>query len=195
MSAERGELFSPIPKHVMGDKRLTAGHWRLLAAIAWHSRFDDNGRGCYAKHSVLAEEADIDYANVSHFAAELAAWGIITSERFHLDRRCRIYRLIFKEKKAIGGEPNNYSAGSDENAPENEIGVELNNDSPEIGGGQKEEVADSQQESASQYIPLNGRGTYDVKTSMVEIANSSVEKHVERNPKTKWENLLAKAST
>ena len=73
--AERVELFSPIPKHVMGDDRPTAGHWRLLAAIAWHSRFDDNGRGCYAKHSVLAEEANISYENVSHFAADLEAWG------------------------------------------------------------------------------------------------------------------------
>ena len=38
MSAERVELFSPIPKHVMGDDRLTAGHHRLLLAIAWHAR-------------------------------------------------------------------------------------------------------------------------------------------------------------
>ncbi len=186
---DRRELFSPIPKHVMGDDRLPAGHWRLLAAIAWHARFDDNGRGCYAKHSVLAEEANISYENVSHFAADLEAWGHITSERFHLDRRCRIYRLIFKEKKGIGVVSNNYSADSGENAPENEIGVELNNDSPEIGVGQKEEVADSQQESASQYIPLKGRGKYDVETSIGHNANSPTENHVDRNPKTRWENL------
>ncbi len=188
MSAERVELFSPIPKHVMGDKRLTAGHWRLLAAIAWHSRFDDNGRGCYAKHSVLAEEADIDYANVSHFAAELAAWGIITSERFHLDRRCRIYRLIFKEKKAIGGEPNTYSAGSGEHSDKDGEPAKY---FPEIGGGQKEEVADSQQECASQYIPLNGRGKYDVETFSGRNPNSPA-KDVGRNPSTMWEDLVEK---
>ena len=96
---ERRELFVPIPKHVMGDTRLTRGHHRLLYAIAWHSRFDDNGRGCYATQETLAREANIDRTNVSHFAADLARWGIITIERLPIDKRRRVYRLIFKEKK------------------------------------------------------------------------------------------------
>ncbi len=187
--AQRLELFSPIPKHVMGDDRLTAGHHRLLLAIAWHSRFDDNGRGCYAKHVVLAEEADIDYTNVSSFAADLEAWGIITSERAPLDRRCRIYRLIFKEKKAIGGEHTNYSGESGENAPKNEIGGEHTTFQAKIVGGQKEEVTDSQQESAPQYIPLKGRENMPLK-GIPQNTNSPAENHVERNPSTKWENLV-----
>ncbi len=183
MRHERPELFSPIPKHVMADDRLTAGHWRLLAAIAWHARFDDNGRGCYARHSVLAEEANIYLTNVSHFAADLEGWGHITSERAPLDRRVRIYRLRFKEKKGIDVEPNMYSG---ETALKNEIDVEPNNYSAEIHVGQKEEVADSQQESAPQYISLKDRENMPLKGAL----QNTKERVVERNPSTKWENLI-----
>ena len=150
--AQRLELFSPIPKHVMGDDRLTAGHHRLLQAIAFRARFDDNGRGCYLSQLALAKEAKIERTNVSHFAKDLVAWGIITSERAPFDRRQRIYRLIFKEKKAIVGEHTNENRISDEITTENEILGVFTNNFTEVVGGEKHETVDSKRDSNQQYI-------------------------------------------
>ena len=184
--ADRAELFSPIPIDVMGDDRLTGEDLRLLIAIGWHDRFGANGRGCYAKHESLAEEANMDLTSISRSAANLVAFGYITSERFSLDRRRRLYRLIYKEKKGIVGKYANENTQADAS---NEILGESAIFQPEILGSQKEEVTDSQQESASQYILLNSSGKYDVETSLGQNTNLPAENTVERNPTTKWENL------
>ena len=184
---ERVELFSPIPIEAMGDDRLTREDLRLLIAIGWHDRFGVNSRGCYAKHESLAYETNMDMTSVSRSAANLVAFGYITSERFSLDRRRRIYRLIYKKKKGILGGPANENTQADAS---NEILGEPAIFQPEIHGSQKEEVTDSQQESTSQYIPLKGRGIYDVETSLGQNTNLSAENTVERNPTTKWENLI-----
>ncbi len=198
MSAERVELFSPIPIHAMGDDRLTREDLRLLIAIGWHDRFGANSRGCYAKHESLADETNMDLTSISRSAANLVAFGYITSERFPLDKRRRTYRLIYKEKKGILGASANEYGTPDERTEKTAILGASAIFQPEILGAEKQEVADSQQESPSQYIPLKGRGIYDVETSIGQNANLSAEKVVQRNPSTKWENLVplkTKAST
>ena len=184
--ADRAELFSPIPIDVMGDDRLTGEDLRLLIAIGWHDRFGVNGRGCYAKHESLADETNMDLTSISRSAANLVEFGYITSERFSLDRRRRLYRLIYKEKKGIVGKYANENTQADAS---NEILGESANYQPEIHGSQKEEVTDSQEEMASQYIPLKGRGIYDVETSLGQNTNLPAENTVERNPSTTWEKL------
>ncbi len=189
MSAERAELFSPIPISAMGDDRLTSEDLRLLIAIGWHDRFGANGRGCYAKHESLADETNMDLTSISRSAANLVTFGYITSERFPLDKRRRIYRLIYKEKKGIVGEPANEYGTPDERTEKTTILGASAIFPPEILGSQKEEVTDSQQESGSQYIPLKGREDMPLKGGP-QNTNSPAENHVERNPATRWENLI-----
>ncbi len=189
--AQRLELFSPIPKHVMGDDRLTAGHHRLLQAIAFRARFDDNGRGCYLSQAALAKEANIERTNVSHFAKDLVAWGIITSERAPFDRRQRIYRLIFKEKKAIVGEHTNENRIPDETTTENEILGVFTNNFTEVVGGEKHETVDSKRESNQQYIELNS-DKISGETIIGENANFQPDNQVKRNRLTRWDDLRVK---
>ncbi len=186
---ERVELFSPIPIHAMGDDRLTREDLRLLIAIGWHDRFGANGRGCYAKHESLADETNMDLTSISRSAANLVAFGYITSERFPLDKRRRTYRLIYKEKKGILGASANECGTPDERTEKATILGASAIFQPEILGAEKQEVADSQQESTSQYIPLKGRGKYDVETFSGRNSNSPTENHVDRTPKTRGENL------
>jgi len=186
---DRRELFSPIPIDAMGDHRLTSEDLRLLIAIGWHDRFGANGRGCYCKHEVLAEETNMDLTSVSRSVHRLVEFGYITSERFSLDRRRRVYRLIYKKKKGVVGKPANEYGTPDERAEKTTILGGPAIFQPEILGSQKEEVTDSQQESAPQYMELNS-GNISCETFLGQNTNLPAENHVERNPSTKWEDLI-----
>ncbi len=102
-SAEQKPLYAAMPIRVMGDRRLTASHWRLLAAIAWHDRLGRNKIGCYASNQILAKEADVHYTNVPRLSDDLETWGYMKKGRHPLNRRLRVYSLIYNEKEATVG--------------------------------------------------------------------------------------------
>ena len=69
--------FAPLPVHACSDKRLTAGHWRTLALIASHDRFNRNNRGCYITQDRISETIGSSRSSVNQWLAELVAWGYL----------------------------------------------------------------------------------------------------------------------
>ena len=110
VDGEQKPQYAAIPVRGMGDRRLTASHWRLLAAIAWHDRLGRNKIGCYTSNLNLAKEADVHYTNVPPLSDDLATWGYIEKGRHPLNRRLRVYSLIYNEKDATVGVPTNNEA-------------------------------------------------------------------------------------
>ena len=110
VEGEQKPLYAPIPVRGMGDRRLTASHWRLLAAIAWHDRLGRNKIGCYTSNLNLAKEADVHYTNVPPLSDDLETWGYIEKGCHPLNRRLRVYSLIYNEKDATVGVPTNNEA-------------------------------------------------------------------------------------
>ena len=110
VDGEQKPQYAAIPVRVMGDRRLTASHWRLLAAIAWHDRLGRNKIGCYTSNLNLAKEADVHYTNVPPLSDDLETWGYIEKGRHPLNRRLRVYSLIYNEKDATVGVPTNNEA-------------------------------------------------------------------------------------
>jgi hypothetical protein len=95
-------LFAPVPVRAMGDERLSAGHHRLLQAIAAHDRLGKNKRGCYASHDTLADETNLHFDNVSKYAGDLRRWGYIRVEKQEKDGRRRTYFVIYDEAEIHG---------------------------------------------------------------------------------------------
>jgi DNA-binding MarR family transcriptional regulator len=104
----QGPIFCPVPVRAMSDPRLTAGHFRLLLAIASHDRFskDRHSAGCYASQQTLAEETSLHLTNIGGYARDLEAWGYLEVEHHREDRRRLVYRVIYDA--AIVGEPTNF---------------------------------------------------------------------------------------
>ena len=69
--------FAPLPVRACRDRRLTAGHWRTLALIAFHDRFNANKRGCYITQDQIAETIGSNRTSVNQWLAELVAWGYL----------------------------------------------------------------------------------------------------------------------
>ena len=149
VDAAQKPLYAPIPVRAMGDRRLTASHWRLLAAIAWHDRLGRNKIGCYTSNLNLAREADVHYTNIPPLSHDLEAWGYIKKDRHPLNRRMPVYSLIYNEKQAtVGGYTNNEAIEA--------IVGEFTNQDPRIVGVPKPEHVDSKEDGKGKYITLNG---------------------------------------
>lgn len=148
MTQDRLE-FGALPVRAFGDRRLTASHFRLLGVIAYHDRFSANGIGCYVRHSKLAAEAVVDYTNVTKLAADLAGWGYIKVERNSLNRRLRVYRLIYNGNQATVGETTKNGDGAcDVDGDQRLIVGESANNDPSIVGVPKGQVTDDKDETA-----------------------------------------------
>src|SRR5690349_1959535 len=90
--------FAPLPARAIGDQRLTKLHFRVLGAIAFHDRMSDPrkaGQGCWASNRTLSSECGCNYTNLSTAISELAGWGYIKRDSRPLDKRRRIYRVIY----------------------------------------------------------------------------------------------------
>ncbi len=64
-----------MPVAAFADTRLTARHYRVLAAITFHDRGGANGRGCTASQSTLARKAGLHRPAVNTAIRELIEWG------------------------------------------------------------------------------------------------------------------------
>lgn len=91
----RTELFASLPVRAIGDQRLSARHFRLLAAIAYHDRLGRNGQGCWAGRKRLGEMTGMSGTHVSDMLGDLRRFGYLTSERHPMNRRTTIHRVIY----------------------------------------------------------------------------------------------------
>ena len=84
-----------IPARAMSDAALTGLSFRVLMAIAWHDRFNRNGRGCYASQETLARECDTHRKSLYDAITLLKKRGYITEAPDPKDGRRRVYRVVY----------------------------------------------------------------------------------------------------
>jgi hypothetical protein len=128
MTAPKKAQFAAVPIAALGDTRLSASHYRLLATISYHDRMGGNGQGCYALHSTLADRAHVDYTNIARLTRDLRDWGYLSITENPGDKRLKTYRIRFENvgkatNEDVGGTTNENAAqdvGADgENVGEN----------------------------------------------------------------------------
>ena len=54
------------------------------------------GQGCWASNATLATKCGINYTNLSTVVTDLARWGYLIRESHPLNKRLRIYRVIYE---------------------------------------------------------------------------------------------------
>ena len=89
--------FAPVPARAMADEALSALDLRLLTALAAHDRFGANGIGCYAAHPRLAGLVKCHLKSLSRSLRVLAELGYIEGSQHQLNKRLRVYRVIYTE--------------------------------------------------------------------------------------------------
>ena len=95
----------------IGDKRLSGTHFNALGAIAYFDRMSKargRGAGCYASYKVIAARANVNPTNLSTAINELARWGYVTAEPHPMNKRTRVYRVVYDtlpDGKASNAEP------------------------------------------------------------------------------------------
>ena len=93
------QKFAALPARACGDPRLTAGHWRVLATVAYHDRFNHNGRGCYITHQNMAETIGSSRSSVTQWLRDLLSWGYLcTLEPLTGDRRREAYAVLYDDR-------------------------------------------------------------------------------------------------
>jgi hypothetical protein len=164
-------LFAAIPVKAIGDHRLTASHFRVLAAIAEHDRLSKSrgkGAGCYASNKTLAEKCGVNYSNFSTVATELGRWGYIVSAPHPISRRTRVYRVIYDDADAdntlsMGKQSDDETADdslpTDKPFPQQAAQNALPEDDqrPDIVCPLKRQTFENAQLPNDNYIPLNGK--------------------------------------
>ena len=113
----------------MTDKRLSALDFRALMAIAYHDRFSKNGAGCYASHTTLAKLVVCHIKALSRSLATLAEYGYIEGRLNPLNKKTRIYYVIYSDDDAHL----KASKGNDPATDDLEIGSGCATDDPMIG--------------------------------------------------------------
>ena len=95
--------FSAIPARAIGDQRLTALHFRLLAAVALHDRMSQGsqGQGCWASLRTLADDCGCHYNSLSPVLHDLGGWGYLHLDRHPDDRRRHVLRVIYTGEDAV----------------------------------------------------------------------------------------------
>jgi len=108
MADKNRATFAPLPVRAIGDQRLTASHFRALGAIGEHDRMSGHrgkGAGCYASNKTLSEKCGINYSNFSTVIRQLGSWGYIVSAPHPINKRTRVYRVIYDEADLDNGLP------------------------------------------------------------------------------------------
>ncbi|ESZ17793.1 hypothetical protein X735_12560 [Mesorhizobium sp. L2C085B000] len=101
MAAASKQTYSPVPTRAIGDKTLNREDFRVLIALAAHDRFGANGVGCYASHPRLATLVGCHLKALSRSLGVLAGRGYITAKQHPLNRRLRVYSIVYTEFDAI----------------------------------------------------------------------------------------------
>ena len=91
--------WGAVPFRVCGDRELHGLTLRVLTCIAFHDRFNRNGRGCYAGQATLTRECRTDRKNLWATIQVLKERGYIEEEPDPKDARKRVYRVIYDEEE------------------------------------------------------------------------------------------------
>jgi DNA-binding MarR family transcriptional regulator len=97
MMGDLKHTFAPVPARAMPDDTLTALDLRVLMVLAAHDRFGANGIGCYASHPRLAGLVKCHLKSLSRCLRVLAEGGYVEAAPHPLNRRLRVYRVIYTE--------------------------------------------------------------------------------------------------
>lgn len=92
--------YAPYPLRALRDQRLTGLHLRVLGVIAAHDRLNKNGQGCRAGNKRLAELSGCHLKSLSPALKALAELGYIEANTNPLNRRSRIYTVIYTDEDA-----------------------------------------------------------------------------------------------
>ncbi len=96
------QKFAALPARACGDPRLTGGHWRVLATVAYYDRFNRNGRGCYITHQNMAETIGSSRSSVTQWLRDLLAWGYLgTVAALTSDHRRQAYTVLYDEPENV----------------------------------------------------------------------------------------------
>lgn len=156
------EQYCAVPVSAMSDARLSATDWRVLAVIAWHDRFGRNGIGCYARHEILSAETGVEYSSLSRSIARLVECGYISKTRHQLNKRLRVYRVMYNDNSGIVGKCANYEA-PDTDA--NDVDAAHLANLPSIKAphlaGPLGQAAEKPTAISSKYIPRSGSNLID----------------------------------
>jgi DNA-binding MarR family transcriptional regulator len=85
----RKRYFAAIPLRALADSRLKRAHLIVLAVVAAHDRFGENGFGCTLSTRRIAEILNSIQPTVSNACQELIAWGYLdrATNPAHIQKR------------------------------------------------------------------------------------------------------------
>ena len=141
--------FCPVQPRAYKDVRLTALDHRLLACVAHHDRFRNNGKGCFVNLRKMAEMTKAHYTNVSKSLKRLEAFGYIESWPNPKNNRQHVYSLIYNDEFPTVGETTNYECIDPETG---EIVGELTNNEAPIVGEPILQASDNKEQSGPKQI-------------------------------------------
>lgn len=170
ISSKSKSQFARLPWRAVGDQRLGARHYRVLAVIAYHDRTD---KGCFASHGTLHKEACCDYAGLSRLIADLNEWHYVSIGKDPYNGRLRVYRIMSDDEAhaaAKVGSPANNHSGSEI------VGSPANNE-PSIVGLPQTQATDIEREFAANILSEAKRNKR--KTSLSVDAEEKIERQLE----------------
>ncbi len=174
-------LFAAIPARAISDRRLAAIHFRILAAIALHDRMSakrQKGAGCYASNKVLADTCNVNYSNFSTAVRELGAWGYIEAAAHPINKRTRVYRVLYGDEQQADDLPTGKQSplpdtlptGKPCSADANFDALPDDKETDEIVCPPNSQAADFIEQPNDKYIPLNGKRFSETERYSVETA-------------------------
>lgn len=90
--------WGAIPRRANGDRRLKEIHFRALSEVARRdclSLLKGRGQGCWASLSALSDETQTNRSSLSTALNALVRWGYLQQERHTMNRRTKVYRVIY----------------------------------------------------------------------------------------------------
>jgi hypothetical protein len=168
--------FAALPPRAIGDARLAAIHFRILAAVAFYDRLSGpraKGAGCYASNKTLAEKCNVNPTNFSTAANELGRWGYLSAEPHPMNKRTRIYRVIY-DALPTGKQSEDADSLPTGNASTAEVTQDALPDNEEIAGivcPPNSQAHENAQHSNDIYIPLNGNRFSETEKYSAEAAS------------------------
>jgi DNA-binding MarR family transcriptional regulator len=101
-------MFAALPLRAIGDTRLSALELRILGCVAFHDRMSGargKGQGAWASNETLARRVQCHYTNLSSAITKLAKLGYIQRDPHPLNKKLRVYRVIYDGEVAGLADP------------------------------------------------------------------------------------------
>lgn len=127
--------FAPIPLRAMSDEELSSLDIRVLMVIAAHDRMGKNSIGCYASHTRLAAIVRCHLKSLSRSLRTLAEKGYISGELHPLNRKTRIYKVLYTEADGLSMKPLQADIGNKTVTIDSDLGNETATDRGSKGNG------------------------------------------------------------